>query len=365
MKELGQKIREARESRNLTIEMIHNRTKIPVDTLTAIESGDVTHLPITYYRVFVRNISKEIGLDPELLLKEYNARTQHVQEELDRVQEEKKPVFKVGDLWERYKKVIMVSIFILFCVIVVVLSIIYWPRPFVEPDSSGIKAPVVLIDSVDVSGSDSLETADGAVKQTIRNIEPIEVRPDEQLDVETSEQAEVRSYEQPEVKPDEQAEVSPYEQPEVETVEPEPESTHIIIGYITEEDLLTQMPVYRRNRNGYQPDPTMISEIRKIDPSLDLECFFGSWDSHSENIVPQLLRILHATRLSDVSLTLFGVDRNYKDKGGFAERRQVQGVPAIIIFSTNRELGRIVGQSSESLELSFLRIIQKIGLLEE
>ncbi|MCK4826434.1 hypothetical protein KA005_62405, partial [bacterium] len=86
---------------------------------------------------------------------------------------------------------------------------------------------------------------------------------------------------------------------------------------------------------------------------------------HSENVVPRLLRILHATRLSDVSLTLFGVDRNYKDKGGFAERRQVQGVPAIIIFSTNRELGRIVGQSSESLELSFLRIIQKICLLEE
>ena len=75
MKELGKKLREARIARKIDFETIYEHTRIPVSTIQSIEQGEIGDLPKTYYRAFVRTIAKEVGLDGDILLKEFDVRT--------------------------------------------------------------------------------------------------------------------------------------------------------------------------------------------------------------------------------------------------------------------------------------------------
>jgi transcriptional regulator with XRE-family HTH domain len=59
-------LREARESKGLTLELLANTTKISPKTLTAIEAGAADKLPPVFFtRGFVKAYAKEVGLDPD------------------------------------------------------------------------------------------------------------------------------------------------------------------------------------------------------------------------------------------------------------------------------------------------------------
>lgn len=62
-------LRRERERRNITIRAIAERTKIGPGLLEALERGDVSRWPGGIYRrAFVRSYSEAIGLDPELVI---------------------------------------------------------------------------------------------------------------------------------------------------------------------------------------------------------------------------------------------------------------------------------------------------------
>jgi len=74
MKELSDKLKRARIDLNLGIHVLHQRTKIPITTIEAIENGEPIQVEKPYYRVFIRSIAKEVGLDGDQLLKELDKR---------------------------------------------------------------------------------------------------------------------------------------------------------------------------------------------------------------------------------------------------------------------------------------------------
>jgi cytoskeleton protein RodZ len=62
----GLLLRRARESKGLTIDDLSRATKVSRSVLTAIEAGDVAHLPATIYtRGFVKAYAREVGLNPD------------------------------------------------------------------------------------------------------------------------------------------------------------------------------------------------------------------------------------------------------------------------------------------------------------
>lgn len=72
MSELGALLRKAREQRSLSLDDIQELTKIRKRYLEAIESGDHSVLPGSFYvRAFVKNYSEAVGLDPEEVLRLY------------------------------------------------------------------------------------------------------------------------------------------------------------------------------------------------------------------------------------------------------------------------------------------------------
>src|SRR5262245_23169538 len=76
--DFGKKLREARESKGVSLRQIATRTKISVAALEALERNDISRLPGGIFsRAFVRSYAMEVGLDPETTIQEFIAQFPH------------------------------------------------------------------------------------------------------------------------------------------------------------------------------------------------------------------------------------------------------------------------------------------------
>jgi transcriptional regulator with XRE-family HTH domain len=71
---IGARLRDARKQAGLTIQDLSARTKIQPPILGAIEHGDFEHVPVgPVRRGFLRAYAREVGLEPEAVVREYLA----------------------------------------------------------------------------------------------------------------------------------------------------------------------------------------------------------------------------------------------------------------------------------------------------
>ncbi|GAB4072631.1 helix-turn-helix domain-containing protein [Barrientosiimonas marina] len=79
---IGEKLREAREKQNMSLETMQETTKIQKRYLEAIENENFSILPGTFYaRAFIKEYATAVGLDPNELLEEYNAEVPQTEED--------------------------------------------------------------------------------------------------------------------------------------------------------------------------------------------------------------------------------------------------------------------------------------------
>jgi cytoskeleton protein RodZ len=70
--DVGAQLRQAREGRGLTIDAISHSTRVQHRILTAIEQNDPASLPPRPYgRGFVRSFALEVGLDPDIVVRDF------------------------------------------------------------------------------------------------------------------------------------------------------------------------------------------------------------------------------------------------------------------------------------------------------
>ncbi|MFZ3580377.1 helix-turn-helix domain-containing protein [Virgibacillus sp. DJP39] len=80
--EIGIKLKEAREAKNLSLDSVQETTKIQKRYLVAIEEGNFQILPGKFYaRAFIKEYATAVGLDPNELLDEYKEEMPKVEEE--------------------------------------------------------------------------------------------------------------------------------------------------------------------------------------------------------------------------------------------------------------------------------------------
>lgn len=83
---LGDKLREAREARGITVDQLAAATKIRSDYLLALEQGDRSSLPgDVYVRGFLRLYAREVGLDADAVVAEYGKARRQLLGEADAV----------------------------------------------------------------------------------------------------------------------------------------------------------------------------------------------------------------------------------------------------------------------------------------
>lgn len=73
MENLGEKLKQARIAKNLSIEEVHKITKINRNYLAALETSNVKAFPAeVYYKNFLKRYASYLGLNGEQILQEYN-----------------------------------------------------------------------------------------------------------------------------------------------------------------------------------------------------------------------------------------------------------------------------------------------------
>ena len=72
MSDFGDKLRQARERRRVSLRDIAAHTKFSIASLEALERNDPSRLPRGIFaRAFVRSDAAEVGLDPEATVREF------------------------------------------------------------------------------------------------------------------------------------------------------------------------------------------------------------------------------------------------------------------------------------------------------
>ena len=73
MKEIGEKLKEARESIGVSVEEVAEDLKIPISQITDLESGNVEKFQDVFsLKYFIRDYAKYLGLDKDKIVDDFN-----------------------------------------------------------------------------------------------------------------------------------------------------------------------------------------------------------------------------------------------------------------------------------------------------
>ena len=124
MTDFGGKLRQARESRGLSLREIAVKTKIAASVLEALERNDTSKLPGGIFsRSFVRSYAVEIGLDPDDTVQEFLERFK------DEPEAPRTPVVRIPDeeiAFERNKKRMAVAFLVAVAVMLILGAVIVY-----------------------------------------------------------------------------------------------------------------------------------------------------------------------------------------------------------------------------------------------
>jgi cytoskeletal protein RodZ len=158
--ELGTRLKEAREEKQLTLEVLQERTKIQKRYLEAIERGDFDQLPGNFYtRAFVKSYADAVGLDSEELFREYESILPKSNKEMISNLPPRKARYTESESGS--KLLSFLPSILAACLVIGVLAAIwvFWPK---EDNGAATPAePSVTEDSFDVSNEPGSEEAEG------------------------------------------------------------------------------------------------------------------------------------------------------------------------------------------------------------
>ncbi len=93
LKNFAAELKQIREQKDITLQSIHNQTRIDLRFLQAIEDANFQIMPEVYIRAFIKEYAQNIGLDGDVTLKKYelakNGKSEEEAESIEQTSEEK------------------------------------------------------------------------------------------------------------------------------------------------------------------------------------------------------------------------------------------------------------------------------------
>jgi len=336
MKTAGNKIRDARIAKDMSIDELHLRTKISIVILKSIEHGDDPGLPAPHLRGFLRSIADELDIDPDDLIKSAGLETLRLNvTDTDSYAEKK--------LSRGLLKFVTSSSVIGLFIVVVLFAVVYFKylkHDFKE--SRNISLLLTASDSVSTEKTFPEVLADSMLFQNkIRQV--ISKNEDKKLsDSDTL----VRKME---IKED-----SLYVRGIARTV---------LTGSVTPDEIESVVKDFKALVRNSKQNTSFLEALEQLNPRINIVAFFGSWNRTSLKTIAKLVATLNEAYVPGVSLSIVGVNEDLHDSAGLAELHNVRAVPTVIFLSRGTELGRIVLKDGEyesgSVENEFLKIAQK------
>jgi thiol-disulfide isomerase/thioredoxin len=102
-----------------------------------------------------------------------------------------------------------------------------------------------------------------------------------------------------------------------------------ILGRITVEQILEDLPEFARNVDAYQAN---VGQMRLLSTAEDAQVhvFFGTWCSHCEQIVPRMVKLQQELAGKGPEITYHGVPRRISEDP-LARRLSVHAVPTAVV----------------------------------
>jgi len=133
-----------------------------------------------------------------------------------------------------------------------------------------------------------------------------------------------------------------------------------LTGWLTEPQLLEQIPGLLPEKDGYQPNTDAIKKLASLTKDVEIIVFLGSWCPDSRREVPRFLRIIERTGNPHIKFRLLGLDRSKRDSAGLAEKYRIEFVPTFVVLYENGELGRITESPIVSIEQDLVEILASV-----
>lgn len=125
LSELGNRLKQARDEKNMSLDDLQEITKIQKRYLIGIEEGNYAMMPGKFYaRAFIKQYAEAVDLDPEMLFEEYkndvpSTHKEDVPEQLSRVRTHKQLPKSASKFLDFLPKLLTIAV-------VVVLAILLW-----------------------------------------------------------------------------------------------------------------------------------------------------------------------------------------------------------------------------------------------
>ena len=193
----GDLLRDRRERLGLTLERAAELSRIKLEVLAAIESGETEHIPSVYLRGYIRNYARAIELDSEKL----EAHMEHVHGAEPPVQ----TIFTAGRVRSRGEKWLKVSSYLAASVLIAALAWQFTHEAvrFSQGESQLTSGSVVPPDSIEGAGTEPAadkRPANTHLNASIASVELLQQRGELSAEV-AAEQAWAAIGEQTETKP--------------------------------------------------------------------------------------------------------------------------------------------------------------------
>jgi thiol-disulfide isomerase/thioredoxin len=111
--------------------------------------------------------------------------------------------------------------------------------------------------------------------------------------------------------------------------------------------------------DNYTPDSSEVLKLSAIISDFKITIVMGTWCSDSRREVPRFYKILDKAGYNTQNLTLVCVDRNKTSLNGLVDKLDIKFVPTFICIKNDKEIGRIIETSKETLEKDFVKIVIK------
>lgn len=107
----------------------------------------------------------------------------------------------------------------------------------------------------------------------------------------------------------------------------------------------------------YNVDKETLDSLKVLLKDINITVFMGSWCEDSHRDVPQLYKILDEADFDESRLWVVSLTEEKKSPEGYENGKNIQNVPTIIFYKSNKEIGRIVEYPIQTLEKDMLAIL--------
>lgn len=188
LSELGNRLKQEREEKNISLDDLQAITKIQKRYLIGIEEGNYSMIPGNFYvRAFIKQYAEAVNLNPEIIFEEYknevpSTYNDDLPEQLSRVKTHKELPKTASKLLELLPKLLTVAV-------IIVIAIVFW----IWKQNAHVADPNNNDPVTDEVNDVEYETAEKPKPEENKNEEPVvEEQQDSQVEAE------------PETKPEEQ-----------------------------------------------------------------------------------------------------------------------------------------------------------------